>query len=57
MKQSLGTHMNRLRSGPGTDTDVFNDLLCKCGLRELVLSVPLLLGVYPYGVGRVSLVL
>ena len=56
-KQSLGTYGNRLLSGYGTETDVFYDLMCKPGLRELIRSVPLLLDVYPYVVGRVSLVL
>ena len=57
MKQSLDTHYNRIRSGHGTETKVFNDLLCKRRLHELILSVPLLLDVYPYVVGGVSLVL
>ena len=36
MNQSLGTHGNSLPSGPGTESNVFYDLLCKRGLRELI---------------------
>ena len=36
MYQSLGTHGNRLRSGPGTKTDILNYLLIKSRLSELI---------------------
>ena len=52
MKQALGTHSNGLCSGPGTNTDVFDNLLCKHVLREFILSVLLLLYIYSYIVIR-----
>ena len=57
MNQSLGTYGNRLLGGPGAETDILNYLLINLGLRELILSVPLLLDVYPHIVSRVPLVL
>ena len=56
-KQALVTHGNGLCSGPGTKTDVFNNLLCKGGLREFMESVLLILDIYSYVVSRVYLVL
>ena len=41
-KQVLVTHGNGLRSGPVTENDAFDNLLCKCGLCELIQSVLLI---------------
>ena len=57
MKKSLSTHGNRLLSGPGNKTYILDYLLSKHWLRELILSVPLLLDVYPHIVSRVPLIL
>ena len=57
VKQELGTHGNGLCSGTGINIDVFNNMLRKRGLRELMRSVLLLLDIYSYIVGRMSLVL
>ena len=56
-KKSLITHRNRLWSGPETKTYILDYLLSKCWLRELILSVPLLLDVYPQIFSRLPLVL
>ena len=50
-------HGNINFSGTETKTDVFYDMLCESRLRELIRSVHLFLDIYPYVVGRVSLVL
>ena len=57
MKKSLSTQGNRLWIGTETETYILNCLLSKRWLRELILSVPLLLDVYPHIVSRVTLVL
>ena len=56
-KKSLITHRNRLWNGPGTKTYILDYFLSKRWLSELMLSVPLLLDVYPQIFIRVLLVL
>ena len=57
MKKSLITPGNRLFIRPGNDTYILDCLMSKRWLHELILSVPLLLDVYPHIVIRVPLVL